>query len=467
MSFIGSEFVVFVAGFFAALFLAPVPVRRHVLLAGSWLFCARFGLDALIVLIVSTAGNFAFCRLIERGPSPVLSMRIAVAFNLVLLASFKYVGFVVNDVMGLPGLFAGDLKGLLGVLIPIGVSFYTFQAITLVMDVRRGAMRAPSLLDTALFLAFWPKLVAGPIERAPRFLGQLDRALRFRWANAWLAAELVVYGVALKTLLGDYLAPEVDRVFKSPLSSTAIDNLVAVLLYTFQIYGDFAGYSLIAIGMARLMGIRIGPNFRRPNFARSFTDFWSRWHMSLSRFLTAYVYRQLPYGKSEPVIARNLMVTMLVSGLWHGPAWTFVAWGGLHGLYLVVQRRTTRFARASLPWLRRVDPAVLALQILAVFVAVAFSRIFFRADSVGQAFEIIGHIASSPLKIAEMSSKSVIAFCAAIIATVTFVEVLIETGVVRRLKRFRGLRILAALATVLVCLVFGEFEGGQFVYVRF
>lgn len=467
MSFIGSEFVIFVAGFFAALFLAPIPVRRHVLLAGSWLFCARFGFDALILLLVSTTANYGFCRLIGSGRAPVLDTRLAVAFNILLLGSVKYVGFLMNDVLGLPGLFAGDREGLLGVLIPIGVSFYTFQAITLVLDVRRGAMRAPSFVETALFLAFWPKLVAGPIERAPRFLGQIDKGLRFRWANVWLAAELAVYGVALKTLLGDYLAPEVDRVFKSPLSSTAIDNLVAVLLYTFQIYGDFAGYSLIAIGMARLMGIRIGPNFRRPNFARSFTDFWSRWHVSLSRFLTTYVYRQLPYRKSEPVIARNQMITMLLSGLWHGPAWTFVAWGGLHGLYLVVQRQATRFGRAYLPWLRRIDPAVLALQILAVFVAVAFSRIFFRAESIGQAFEILGHIASSPLRLAEMSSKSVIAFCAAIIATVTFVEILIETGIVRRLKRHRALRIVAALATVLVCLVFGEFEGGQFVYVRF
>lgn len=467
MSFIGSEFVIFTAGFFAALFLAPHAARRPLLLAGSWLFCARFGLDALIVLLVSTAANYGFCRLIESGRAPVLHTRLAIAFNIAWLASFKYVGFLVNDVLGLDGLFASDLKGLLGVLIPIGVSFYTFQAIMLVMDVRRGAMRAPTLFETALFLAFWPKLVAGPIERAPRFLGQLDKALVFRWANLWLALELVVYGIALKTLLGDYLAPEVNRVFKSPLSYSGIDNLFAVLLYTFQIYGDFAGYSLIAIGMARLMGIKIGPNFRRPNFARSFTDFWSRWHMSLSRFLTTYVYRQLPYSKSEPVIARNQVVTMLVSGIWHGPAWTFIAWGGLHGLYLVAQRQITRLVRWLPAPVRGLDWTLVPLQIAMVFAAVAFSRIFFRADSIDQAFQIIGHIASSPLRLEELQNKSVLALCLMIIAAVTFVEMLIETGVAKRLKRQRAVRIIAALTTAIVCLVFGEFEGGQFVYVRF
>ena len=469
MSFVSTHFVLFAAAFYLLFFLTPLRWRAAVLLAGSYAFCAFFGIKTLIVLGVSTITNFLFCRAMGQAPDRAGALcRLAVLFNILWLGSFKYLDFLA-ETLWTGGRIAGWTVDYapLGFLFPIGISFYTFQAITLVVDVRRGRVAPPRLFDVALFLAFWPKLIAGPIERFPRFTGQVAGGLRFRWANLWLALELGVYGLALKTMLGDFLAPEVNKVYGSPLSYSPADNLVAMLLYTFQIYGDFAGYTLMTMGAARLMGVRIGPNFRRPNFARSFTDFWNRWHISLSSFLNEYIYRNLPYRRSEGVIARNQIVTMLVSGLWHGPAWTFVAWGGLHGLFLVLQRQVTRLTRPLYDAVPSLGRWTLLPQIGCVFAMVAISRVFFRADSIGQALSIFGHIIDGPIDVAKVQSKAAIGVCFLIIAGVSAAEWLVEIGWWKRARRLRILRVGWAVALFLLILVIGEFEGGQFVYVRF
>jgi D-alanyl-lipoteichoic acid acyltransferase DltB (MBOAT superfamily) len=470
VSFVSTAFAIFAGAFFLLFFLTPGRLRLWTLLGGSYVFCAFFSPWFLVVLLASTAVNALLLRAMALRPDRSRGLMIAgVVGNVALLGVFKYLNFLRASYAGALTLFglptSYEALELLG---PIGISFYTFQAISLLVDVNRRTLPPPKLFEVALLLGFWPKLIAGPIVRGTRLIPQMQAPRRFRWSNFWLGAEMVVYGLALKTMLADYLAPEVNKVYNSPASYAPADNLVAAFLYTFQIYGDFAGYSLMAIGFARVLGFSIGPNFRRPNFARSFSDFWQRWHISLSQFLGNYVYRSLPYkGPREFVRSRNTLITMLVSGLWHGPAWTFVAWGGMHGALLIIGREVTRWTAPLYRGRRWLSLASWPAQVLAVFTLVAVTRVFFRSGSIGEAWDIMERIAAGPIRLGDVQNKLAVLVSLAIVAGVTACEAVVEFGGWTRLKRRRAVRVGWALLVLLVTLVLGEFEGGQFVYVRF
>lgn len=470
MSFVSEQFLLFLAAAAVLHFLLPGRFQKLMLLVASYAFALTFGPTALIGLVASALFNFVFARACARpGRGGSIALWAGVLSNIAALASLKYVSFFLSIVFGGPTMqaFTADVS-FAERYAPVGLSFYTFQAISFLIDVRRKKLAPPSLLDTAIYLGFWPKLVAGPIIRAAPFIAQLQRPRQFRWANVWIAAEWAIYGLALKVCLGDYLAPLINRVFESPTLYTPTDNLAAVLMYTFQIYGDFAGYSLIAVGVARLLGYKIPQNFRRPNFASSFADFWSRWHISLSRFLSDYIYRSLPYRKSEAVIARNQIITLTASGLWHGAAWTFVAWGVMHGVFLAVNRQITRaYDRAGgLP--RAVERALLLpLAIAIVFALVAFSRVFFRSESIAAAWPMLQRIAEGPLRLGAIAEPAGVAMAAAIALTVWTAELCIETGLWSRMKPNRMVRMAAAIGAVLFVVLLGEFSGGQFLYAQF
>ncbi len=329
----------------------------------------------------------------------------ALAFDLGLLAYFKYAGFFVSSAENaLARVGIADATWVVDVALPVGISFYTFMSISYVIDTYRRELVPSSLMRFAVFQAFFPHLVAGPIVRASELLPQLERPRDPRRVDNARALALIVSGLFLKVVIANHLASQiVDDVFAAPSQHSSLEVLVGIYGYAVQIFADFCGYTNIAIGIALLLGFHFPQNFASPYTATSLQDFWRRWHMTLSRWLRDYLY--IPLGgsrKGRLLTYRNLMLTMLLGGLWHGAAWTFVVWGGIHGTVLAGERlaRERRAAR-GLPapcdtlrrrWLGRIG----------TFHIVCFAWIFFRADSVSRAGEIIERLgtgwgAPSPL----------------------------------------------------------------------
>ena len=320
--------------------------------AANWRFCA--------LLAALTIANQVAARLIDRvRDDPRRSKQImaaAVVIDLGVLGIFKYYGFFVEDIgdlldaagLGLP-------LPLLSLALPIGVSFFTFQAISYVVDVRRGLLPPASLLDFAIYLTFFPHLVAGPIVRAREFIPQLAMPRKRTDVAVGAAVTLIAVGLVKKVAIADYLAREVvDPVFAVPQAYSAQDVVLASYAYAAQIYCDFSGYTDIAIGLALLMGFVFPQNFDRPYISLSLREFWRRWHITLSRYLRDFLY--IPLGGNRKGRARtyvNLMLTMTLGGLWHGAAWTFVLWGALHGAGLSVEHAVGERRLARVPvWLR-------------------------------------------------------------------------------------------------------------------
>ena len=317
---------------------------RVFMVAASWFFYGVADWRFVALLAGSTVANYLFGREIDRraGASRSTWTVAAVVANLAVLGWFKYIGFLAlsgQSILNLAGL-PWKLP-LPEVALPIGISFFTFQALSYVIDVSRGKVRPVSPLDFAVYLSFFPHLVAGPIVRASEFLPQIRRRIDPRRVDAGRAFSLIALGLFKKVVIASYLASRAaDPLFGFPHQHGGIEALFGVYAYAIQIYADFSGYTDIAIGLALLLGIRFPQNFNAPYAAASLQDFWRRWHMTLSRWLRDYLY--IPLGGSRRGRIRtyvNLMLTMLLGGLWHGASWTFVVWGGLHGLGLSAERR--------------------------------------------------------------------------------------------------------------------------------
>ena len=313
-------------------------------LAASYLFYAAASPRYCILLGAITLANQLGAVLVYRARDDRARKRITaitVAVDLGVLGVFKYYGFFVDEWSRfLDELGLGMPLPLLTLALPIGLSFITFQAISYVVDVKRGLLPPASTFDFAIYLSFFPHVVAGPIVRAREFIPQLSKPRNPRDVAVGAAVVLIALGLVKKVAIADYLAREVvDPVFGVPEAFAAPDVALAAYAYAAQIYCDFSGYTDIAIGVALLMGFVFPQNFNSPYRATSFRDFWRRWHMTLSRFLRDFLY--IPLGGSRGgkwKTARNLMITMVLGGLWHGAAWGFVLWGTLHGAGLVIER---------------------------------------------------------------------------------------------------------------------------------
>jgi len=323
----------------------PRGARIPLLLVASYVFYGWWDARFLALIAISTLVDFMVARRLAVAESPRGRRRllsISIVANLGFLGFFKYWGFFIDsaaELMSRLGLEAHP--PVLRILLPAGISFYTFQALSYTIDVyRRRIEPEPSLLRFALFISFFPHLVAGPIMRASQLLAQFrnlpDHPRQVRWKDG---VALIGLGLFRKVVFADGVAPFVDRVFSNPSLFDRSTLFFAALGFAIQIYGDFAGYSDIARGTARLFGVELVENFRQPYLATSVTDFWRRWHMSLSTWLREYLYISLGGNRHGRLRTfRNLMLTMLLGGLWHGANWTFVLWGGLHGLYLSAER---------------------------------------------------------------------------------------------------------------------------------
>lgn len=378
MNFTSPAFVLAFPLILALHWALPPRARWVLLLAASAAFYAIGSVRALPLLAAVTLGTYAAARRIARADRPgIKKFWLAAASVLCLgcLGVFKYADLAVGTAAAL----LGGQAAALGLLLPAGISFYTFQTMSYVIDVFRGDIAAERHLGHyALFVCFFPQLVAGPIERSGALLPQLKNGVRTADRDGWL---ILLRGFAKKLLLADAMSPFVDAVYAAPAAADGPAAVLATVLFAGQIFFDFSGYSDIAVGSAALLGVRLSKNFDRPYSAASLREFWRRWHISLTRWFTDYLY--IPLGGSRCGAVRrtgNLMLVFLVSGLWHGAAWHYAVWGGIHGLLLAAQTAARRAGlRPRLPvWVRRC--VTLAL--------VCAAWVFFRAESVGDALTL-------------------------------------------------------------------------------
>jgi alginate O-acetyltransferase complex protein AlgI len=361
------------------------------MIGASYVFYAwwdwRFVLLLVGISILAQLGAIAVAR--TRSPRSRLVVNgIAVALLLVPLAVFKYYGFfAVNVTNTLASLGIEPSIPLIQVVLPVGISFFTFMAIAYVVDVYRDDFEVASWTDTFLYLSFFPHLVAGPIVRPHELIPQLRERRDERHVDVAGAAWLILGGLFKKVVISSYLAAQiVDPVFGDPSPRSAPDALFAILGYAIVIYADFSGYTDIAIGVAKLLGFQFPRNFDRPYAARSIQDFWRRWHMTLSRWLRDYLY--IPLGgnrRGERRTYVNVMITMILGGLWHGAAWTFVFWGAFHGGLLAARRWRARHGDVE----QQVGRVDVLRQRAATFALVCVGWVFFRADSMETAFSLL------------------------------------------------------------------------------
>jgi len=413
------------------------------ILAASYVFYGAADVRFCLLLALITVVNQFGAVHVQRASNERRKRNITaatVAFDLGVLGLFKYYGFFTEETgRVLDSIGLGLPLPLLSLALPVGLSFITFQAISYVVDVKRGLLEPASTIDVALYLSFFPHVVAGPIVRAREFIPQLQRPRDPQKVAVGAGIVLIAIGLVKKVAIADYLARTVvDPVFGVPESYSAPDAVLAAYAYTAQIYCDFSGYTDIAIGVALLMGFVFPQNFNSPYRATSFRDFWRRWHMTLSRFLRDFLYIPLGGNRGSGLkTTRNLMITMLLGGLWHGAAWGFVLWGGLHGAGLGIERLLR--GRVSLPaWLRWAI----------VFHAVVLGWILFRSRNLDVAGAFISRLAD-PGPATLWTAPAVLA----VIAVIGF-QLLPEKPLERLRLRLAGLRPIPLGASLALVIAF-------------
>jgi len=371
----------FLPAFLAIYYLTPARWRNLTILIGSYIFYGWWRIDFLGVFVLVTWWNYAVSqRIVAAGDEPRKQslLLVGVAGDLLVLGYFKYFNFGVDSFNALMGYAGNEPVGLWSVILPIGISFYTFQAISYLIDVRRGdTPAATNLVDFAAFIALFPQLIAGPVLRYKDLVDQFtDRVHSFALFSA--GAKRFAIGLAMKVIVADSVAPLADQAF-ALAAPTAAEAWLGALAYTIQLFFDFAGYSAMAIGLGLMMGFRFMENFDNPYFSQSITEFWRRWHMSLSAWLRDYLYISLGGNRKGKVRTYvNLLATMVLGGLWHGANWTFVLWGAWHGAILAIERACGVNADLNAP--RAYGRVLLTM----VFVVLGW--VMFRAESVDGAF---------------------------------------------------------------------------------
>ena len=367
--------------------------QKWLLLIASYVFYAAWDPAFIVLVWLSTFVDWTAAQLITRARTQHrrrLLLVVSVIVNLGVLGYFKYGNFVLQNLVAVLHAVGVDYRpAAFDIVLPIGISFYTFHTLSYTLDVYLGRTKPwPDFLDFALYVTFFPALVAGPILRASQFLPQCLQPKRTTGRQLSWGLALLVLGLFEKCVLADIvLAPAVDDVFKTTGQVGALDAWTGTFAFAGQIFCDFAGYSTCAIGVALCLGFSMPDNFRLPYAAIGFSDFWKRWHISLSSWLRDYLY--IPLGGNRKGRVRtyvNLMLTMLLGGLWHGASWTFVVWGGLHGAYLIAERVFERVV-GDATWRKALVARLVGAGV--TFLCVCIAWVFFRATSFGQAFALL------------------------------------------------------------------------------
>jgi alginate O-acetyltransferase complex protein AlgI len=459
--------------------LGPDRGRVLLLLGASFYFYASWNHWLALIICVSTALDYLIARGMEALAAPRwrrLLLGVSLAGNLGLLCYFKYANFFLHSLeQALHAAGVGGTFPVMRVILPIGISFYTFEAINYTVDVYRRKVPAErNLFHFMLFITFFPHLVAGPIVRARDFLPQIRRPKQWNWLRLQLGAEYCLMGLFKKVAIADRMALFVDPVFANPQAYGSQALWLAVLGYALQIYCDFSGYTDMALGTAHLLGYKLAQNFNLPYLSANVSEFWRRWHISLSSWLRDYLF--IPLGGSRGSNCphcrrrstnRNFMVTMTLGGLWHGAAWTFVVWGILHGAFLVIHRAFRDYCerRPRLNYLLATPPGTM-LRVLLTFLCVCAAWVFFRATTFGTAASVLrGLVVRRPGLAAPLPYHS-FAFLAAV---AVLAHGLAHSGVWKRWATRLPAPVLGAgyAAAACLALVLTPIQGKPFIYFQF
>ncbi len=441
-------------------------LQNLLLLVSSYIFYGWWDWRFLSLLAFSSVLDFfvgsALYRQTDLKKRKVLFL-VSMGVNLGLLGFFKYYNFFASSFATAFSFFGQPVNpSSLNIILPVGISFYTFQSMSYAIDIYRGRLTpTKDLIQFLAFVSFFPQLVAGPIERATHLLPQFTHLKQFSYELATKGLKIMLWGLFMKVVVADRLALYVQSVYGNVEHHTGWSFMVATVFFAFQIYCDFGGYSLIAIGCAQLFGFDLMENFRRPYFSGSFREFWSRWHISLSTWFKDYLY--IPLGGNRGSKARtnfNLFTTFLISGLWHGANWTFVIWGALHGTYQIVERSAGDIIKFKLPK---------AAGIILVFVLTCLAWVFFRAATVHDAFHIIGTMFTNPGESLHIGDKGIFVFSIIGLLFLFAIEYTMEYHPDFSLLNHRLAPV--RFATILFMLVYiislGVFDGSQFIYFQF
>lgn len=476
MLFNSFDFLFFFVVVTTLYFSIPHQWRWLLLLAASCIFYMAFVPLYILILGFTIVIDYFAGIYIEgaEGKKRKAFLVISLVANIGVLAVFKYYNFLNENLSFLlHGFGLTNSIPYLSILLPIGLSFHTFQAMSYTIEVYRGNQKAERHFGIyALYVMFYPQLVAGPIERPQNLLHQFKTEHAFNYAGVVNGLKLMLWGLFKKIVIADRLAIFVNSVFNHAEFHNGSSIALATVFFAFQIYCDFSGYSDIAIGAAKVMGFDLMPNFNRPYFSLNVSEFWKRWHISLSTWFKDYLY--IPLGGNRVKVPRwyfNLFFVFLVSGFWHGASWTYIIWGALHGFYLVFALITKRFRERfnGLVGLNKHPKLHSLLSIFTTFLLACFAWIFFRANSVSDALTLIKNMSSfgEPLYI---ESPSILIYSCIGLFILLFVELKQEfyPSAVSFLENKNTLvRQLSYLVIIILVLLIGVFDGGEFIYFQF
>lgn len=433
-------------------------VKNIFLLAVSYLFYGLFEAKFLFVLIYITIINYGTILLLSKKKDKSI-LALGIILSLLPLVFFKYTYFLLNNVLGIEGEMFGKI------VLPVGISFFTFQALSYTIDIYRQKENIiPSLLDFSLYTAFFPTILSGPIERARTLMPQIKSLQHCNFHLILNGIQLFTWGVFQKIVVADRISEYVGYVYASPENYGTTTILLTIFLYSIQIYCDFAGYSNMAIGIGRMLGFNICKNFNFPYFSTSIRDFWKKWHISLTSWLTEYVYFSLGGNRvKEWRWMVNILIVFLVSGIWHGAAWTFIAWGGIHGIYQIIEHYVLGKKKKFKNSLSKIVASS------ALFTIVSLAWVFFRANSIEQAWNVLSSLGNLYIPLFTMFATQFF-----LMLFILFIWFIIELTIYKRVVEITESNdnpfawtnlIFMSLVVLMICLL--GTSGSSFVYFQF
>lgn len=448
--------------------------RKIWLLISSYFFYICWNAYYSLLLLFSTIVTYLSGKYISKYPKKKkIFLIISLVINIGILFFFKYANFFIDNLNNILNIFKISNFNHLDILLPVGISFYTFQALSYTMDIYRGDVKAEkSFLDYALFVSFFPQLVSGPIEKSKDFLPQLKIKHNFDYDRVKKGLLIMLVGFIYKMVVADRIAIAVNTVYGNLSNYSGIILFITAILYSFQIYTDFYGYSLIAKGTAKVLGYELYDNFDSPYLSKSIKEFWRRWHISLSTWFRDYLYFPLGGSRTSYIKKiRNIMIVFLVSGLWHGASWTFVIWGLLHGLYQVISILTSKL-REKIKFNNKI---LSSLKIVFTFLLVTFAWIFFRSSTFTDAIYVITNSFKNfdlNLMSLGLDKYNLIFMFASVVLIVIFDILRLKVDLYRWLQeRNIVIRWITYFALIWITLIFGIYGPGYsentFIYIQF